>query len=106
MTDYASSVEGSEDDYGSRRPTKSGRNRRLKQVQEPPVPSTELRFSTRRAAKVTNYNEDEDDFEEDEDQTAQSYVYQEEEPEMGGIDCILDHRPKKGIGGLIFISSE
>ncbi|KAI5800115.1 SNF2 family N-terminal domain-containing protein [Geopyxis carbonaria] len=97
VTDYVSSDEGSEDEYGSRRPTKSRKNGRLKQVQEPLAPSTELRFSTRRAAKVTNYNEDEDDFEEEDDPSAQLYVYQDEEPDVGGIDCILDHRVKEGI---------
>lgn len=61
------------------------------------TPPAEVRFSTRRAGKVTNYNEDdEDDFEEE--SITPAYDYQELEPDIGGIDLVLDHRPREGVG--------
>jgi chromodomain-helicase-DNA-binding protein 1 len=61
---------------------------------------SEVRFSTRRAAKVTNYNEDEnmDEFEEDDDtEMTPNYYYQQED--LGpGIDLVLNHRLKDGVG--------
>lgn len=86
----------SEDEYGAKRRTKSQKKRRRVAVEhdEP----AEVRFSTRKAAKVTNYNEDDDDFEMDSDDAdAPPYVYEEEEA-ISGIDLVLDHRLKDGVG--------
>lgn len=88
----------SEDDYGVKRTKTKRRRRRL--VHDSPGPAAEVRFSTRKAARVTNYNEDDDDdFEEPIAQPGEAgYVYQEEEPDIGGIDVVLDHRPREGVG--------
>jgi len=57
-----------------------------------------LRFSTRKAAKITSYNEDgDDDFEEEDDGTI-AYECTDPGVDVGGIDSILDHRPREGTG--------
>lgn len=59
----------------------------------------DLRFSTRRAAKVANYNEEEDLglSEEDTDtMTPSNWVY--EEDHSPAIDQVLNHRIKEGEG--------
>jgi len=86
-------------EYGTKRKAKTQKKKRRRVVDfdEP----AELRFSTRRAAKITSYNEDDDDFEENEEEgDAQGgYVYQEEEEaSTTGIDVVLDHRPREGVG--------
>ena len=51
---------------------------------------SELRFPTRRAAKTTNYNEEDDDpFEDEEDVAAQAYWPEDTTP---AIDVVLEHR--------------
>ena len=63
---------------------------------------SEVRFSTRRSGKVTNYNEDdnlgisEDDLEE----TTPSYYYTYED-ESPAIDQVLNFRLREGAGMLI-----
>lgn len=61
----------------------------------------EVRFSSRRAAKVTTYNEDEnfDNFEEEdtENVTPNDWTYVEEE-NTPAIDLILNHRVVEGVG--------
>lgn len=62
---------------------------------------SEVRFSTRRAAKVANYDDDQDLglSEEDESDTATpSYYYVEDN--TPAIDAILNHRLKEGIGTI------
>lgn len=97
-----SEQEGSEDDsdnYG-RRKTKSRTKRRRLHVSD--VSRTaEVRFSSRSAGKVTNYNEDEsdgfsDEVEEYDYSTAVQTPY---EPEVAGIDIIMDYRLKEDAGG-------
>lgn len=59
----------------------------------------EVRFSTRRAAKVTNYDDDQDlgiSDEEESDTATPSYYYVEDN--TPAIDQILNHRLKEGIG--------
>ena len=57
---------------------------------------SELRIPTRKAAKTTNYNEDDEDpFEDDEDMGVQSWIIEDESP---GIDIVLDHRLRDDIG--------
>jgi chromodomain-helicase-DNA-binding protein 1 len=60
----------------------------------------EVRFSTRQAAKVTNYNE-EDDYglsEEDQDVTPNNWV---PEPTGPSVDTVLNHRLNEGAGMLM-----
>ena len=53
---------------------------------------SELRFSTRKATKATNYNEDDNDpFEEDDQSYAQEY-YIAAEDITPGIDIVLEHQ--------------
>jgi chromodomain-helicase-DNA-binding protein 1 len=59
----------------------------------------EVRFSTRRAAKVATYNEEEDYglSDEDTEMTPNGYYYEQED--LGpAIDVVLNHRLKDGAG--------
>lgn len=62
----------------------------------------EVRFSSRRAAKVSTYNEDEnfDNFEEEDDteNVTPNYWTYAEEDNTPAIDAILNHRVIEGIG--------
>lgn len=99
MHEYNSTDEDeSEDEYGVRPSHKSRKKRRRVAATTNDTPPAEVRFSTRRAGRVTNYNEDDEDDFEEEDATP-GYEYLEPEPDAGpGIDLILDHRPREGIG--------
>ncbi|OAL50586.1 hypothetical protein IQ07DRAFT_587238 [Pyrenochaeta sp. DS3sAY3a] len=85
---------------GARRniPTKKERQRQhLVAEGHLPPSQAEVRFSARRAAQVTNYNEDEEDmFEEDEEEMTPNYWANATEETGPVIDKILDHRPKDG----------
>ncbi|KAF1840967.1 uncharacterized protein K460DRAFT_195645 [Cucurbitaria berberidis CBS 394.84] len=86
---------------GARRniPTKKERQRQhLVAEGHLPPSQAEVRFSARRTAQVTNYNEDEeeDPFEEDDDETTPSYWVTATEETGPIIDKILDHRPRDG----------
>lgn len=64
----------------------------------------EVRFSTRQAAKVTNYNE-EDDYglsEEDQDVTPSNWVA---EPTGPSVDTVLNHRLNEGAGMWFDVAS-
>lgn len=89
------------DEYGGKgaRANKA-RRRRLKQAAIAEPSFAEVRFSTRNASKVSNYNEDEDDeiFEEDGDDVmnnywAQNYV----EDTRPAVDVVLNHRLKEDV---------
>ncbi|KAI5297144.1 hypothetical protein KEM55_005085, partial [Ascosphaera atra] len=58
----------------------------------------EVRFSTRRANKVTNYAEDddEDEFLESESEDVMEWAPQVDE-NIPAIDCVLNHRMKEGV---------
>ncbi len=89
------------DAYGGRRAKLSRKQRRrLLQSAESLTPQhAEIRFSTRRAAKVNNYNEDEDDdmFMED-DETLTPNVWANGQEDTGpAIDMVLNHRLKADI---------
>ncbi|KAF2401222.1 hypothetical protein EJ06DRAFT_521086 [Trichodelitschia bisporula] len=57
----------------------------------------DVRFSTRRAAKVASYNEEElDSFEEDSENTPYEYVVTAED-NSPAIDIVLDHRVLEGV---------
>jgi chromodomain-helicase-DNA-binding protein 1 len=81
-------------------PTRKERQRQLLVAEGRLPPSqAEVRFSARRTAQRTNYNEDgEDSFEEEEDETTPNYWAVAEEDTGPIIDKILDHRPIEGTG--------
>ncbi|KAJ5691270.1 hypothetical protein N7488_012005 [Penicillium malachiteum] len=88
----------SDDEYGGKNArADKARRRRLQQVAGMEPSLTEVRFSTRNASKVSNYNEDEDDeiFEEDADELGPSYwATSYEEDTRPAVDVVLNHRLK------------
>ncbi|KAG8533252.1 uncharacterized protein KY384_002035 [Bacidia gigantensis] len=92
MSDQDSDV----DDYGA------PRRHLTKKQHRRPQPSTrdntpnygEVRFSTRKAAKISNYNEDDDDMLDDEEPQSWTYIDENTAPK---IDCVLNHRMHEGI---------
>lgn len=85
------------DEYGgSRARTSKAKRRRLLQNSAPV--HAEVRFSTRNASRVSNYNEEEDDsmFEDDPDELAQSYWVTNEDDDRPAVDVVLNHRVKEG----------
>lgn len=98
----SSSISESNSDEGY----KKGKSRAARKRRSRPVLSAtdsagptygEVRFSTRRGAKVTTYNEeDSDDFEEDDPNTvAPSYWQAEAEEEALAVHAVLKHRLKE-----------
>ena len=79
---------------GSRRRLQGKKHRRLLQPAHRPSSSHgEVRFSTRKAAKVSTYNEDDDDiFNDDEDILTPNYWPTGPEENSPAIDVVLDHR--------------
>lgn len=99
---FPSDSDGDSDAYGGRRAKLSKKQRRrILQSAESLTPQhAELRFSTRRAAKVSTYNEDEDDdmFDEDDPETlTPNYWVNGEEDNSPAIDIVLNHRLKADI---------
>lgn len=95
-----SDIESDSDAYGGRRGklTKKQKHRFLSANHLAPT-HAEVRFSTRRAGKVSTYNEDEDDdmFDEDDpDQLTPAY-WMEEEDNTPAIDVVLNHRLRADI---------
>ncbi|EPS32190.1 hypothetical protein PDE_07150 [Penicillium oxalicum 114-2] len=89
------------DEYGGKgaRATKA-RRRRLKQAASNEPSYAEVRFSTRNASKVSNYNEDDDDeiFQEDPDSLMDNYWAQPYvEDTRPAVDVVLNHRLKDGV---------
>jgi len=101
-----SSSPGSESDsdvyVGARRNalTKKQRRRQLQVAAGLAPPSNaEVRFSTRRAAKVATYNEDDENpFSEDESEMTPNYWAAAPGDTGPAIDQILNHRLKEGEG--------
>jgi chromodomain-helicase-DNA-binding protein 1 len=95
------SYDSDSDEYGgSRARASKAKRRRLLQASANNVPShAEVRFSTRNAAKVSNYNEDDDDsmFEDDADDLTPNYWVNAVEDDRPAIDIVLNHRPKPGV---------
>ncbi|KAF7719371.1 Helicase-like protein [Penicillium ucsense] len=96
-----SSSETESDEYGGKGARASkARRRRLKQAASTEPSYAEVRFSTRNASKVSNYNEDEDDeiFEEDPDSLVENYWTQSYvEDTRPAVDVVLNHRLKDGV---------
>ncbi|KAL2836000.1 SNF2 family N-terminal domain-containing protein [Aspergillus pseudoustus] len=95
------SDESDSDEYGgSRARASKAKRRRLLQASANNVPShAEVRFSTRNAARVSNYNEDDDDsiFEDDPDELTPNYWVTAVEDDRPAVDIVLNHRPKADV---------
>lgn len=92
------------DAYGrSRRRLHTKKQRRLFQPANQLSSSHgEVRFSTRKAAKVSTYNEDDDDmFDEEEDMLTPNYWPTGQDENMPAIDVVLDHRLREDSSRLI-----
>ncbi|KAJ5698535.1 Chromodomain helicase hrp3 [Penicillium macrosclerotiorum] len=90
--------ESDSDEYGGK--SSKARRRRLKQAASAEPSFTEVRFSTRNTAKVSNYNEDEDDdiFAEDPDEATENYwAGSYVEDTRPAVDVVLNHRRKDGV---------
>jgi chromodomain-helicase-DNA-binding protein 1 len=91
------------DVYGASRRKKSSKKsrRQSSQVESDSGPAHgEVRFSTRKAARVSNYNEDDsDDFEEEEEEDTmmQNYWPAAVEEDVPAIDAILGHRTRSDV---------
>ncbi|PLB39981.1 chromatin-remodeling ATPase CHD1 [Aspergillus candidus] len=100
-TQSSFSEESDSDEYGGSRARTSKAKRRRQLQSATSAPShAEVRFSTRNASRVSNYNEDdnEDDsmFEDDPDDLPQSYWVNPVEDDRPAVDIVLNHRLKEG----------
>ncbi|CAG7942599.1 unnamed protein product [Penicillium nalgiovense] len=95
--------ESDSDEYGGKSARASkARRRRLQQTASYEPSLNEVRFSTRTAKKVSNYNEDDEEdeamFEEDpEDLPPNYWVESYVEDTRPAVDVVLNHRLKEGI---------
>ncbi|KIV88307.1 hypothetical protein PV10_08001 [Exophiala mesophila] len=102
VVESPSASDGDSDAYGGRRARLSKKQRRrLLQSAESLTPAhAEVRFSTRKAAKVSTYNEDDDDdmFDDnDPDTLTPSYWANGVEDNSPAIDIVLNHRLKPDV---------
>ena len=108
LSAHSPSISESDSDvYGTsrRRATAKKHRRQLITAGSDSGPShAEVRFSTRKAAKVSNYNEDDEDMfeEEDVDTLTPNYWAAEQAEDIPAIDAILKHRPRGSAGKVIF----
>lgn len=80
---------------------KKHQRRSLQSALDPDQPHPEVRFSTRKAAKVSNYNEDDDDmFNEEADELTPSYWAAEPDENVLAIDAVLNHRLRDDVGEI------
>ncbi|KAJ5151980.1 SNF2-related protein [Penicillium capsulatum] len=89
------------DEYGGKNARSSkARRHRLKQAASREPSLSEVRFSTRNASKISNYNEEDDDsiFEDDPEELALSYWATDyAEDTRPAVDVVLNHRLKEGV---------
>ena len=88
------------DTYGGSKSksSKKARRRALQNGDNLTPAHAEVRFSTRRAGKVSNYNEEDDDmFDEDVDIMTPNYWVGEEEDTRPAIDVVLNHRLRPNV---------
>ncbi|OJJ49667.1 hypothetical protein ASPZODRAFT_59242 [Penicilliopsis zonata CBS 506.65] len=90
--------ESDSDEYGGSR-NKARRRRILQAVKNNEPVHAEVRFSTRNASKVSNYNEDDEDsmFEDEPEYSAQNYWVNEVEDNRPAVDVVLNHRLKADV---------
>lgn len=88
---------------GSRRRFHNKKQRRLFQPANQPSSSHgEVRFSTRKAAKVSTYNEDDDDmFDDEDDIVTPNHWANAPDENMPAIDVVLDHRLREDSSSFI-----
>ncbi len=97
-TPSARSLSDSESDIdaygGSRRAlaAKKHQRRSLQPARDITPAHGEVRFSTRKSAKVSNYNEDDDDMFDDEADTMPQSYWATPEDDAPAIDAVLNHR--------------
>ncbi|EAW07808.1 chromatin-remodeling ATPase CHD1 [Aspergillus clavatus NRRL 1] len=95
------SEESESDEYGGPSRTSKAKRRRLLQAALNQEPShAEVRFSTRNASRVSNYNEDDDDsmFEDEADEdVTENYWVNNVEDTRPAVDVVLNHRPKADV---------
>ena len=105
-----SDSESEEDAYGRSRhrtlTTKKSQQRRLLQPATEPVNTHgEVRFSTRKAAKVSNYNEDDEDpFDDEENILTPGYWITAPEEDTPAIDVVLNHRLREDRSRLCIVA--
>ena len=105
----SSDSESEEDAYGgSRHRTltvkKSQQRRILQSASEPVNTHGEVRFSTRKAAKVSNYNEDDEDpFDDEENILTPGYWVTAPEEDTPAIDVVLNHRLREDRSKLYIV---
>lgn len=97
----SSPSETDSDEYGGKSARSSkARRHRLKHATGMEPSLSEVRFSTRNASKISNYNEEEEDsmFEDDPEETAQNYwATGYAEDTRPAVDVVLNHRLKEGV---------
>lgn len=71
---------------------KKQQHRSLQPGRDPTPSHGEVRFSTRKAAKVSNYNEDDDDMFDDEADMLPQNNWVNPEEDVLAIDAVLNHR--------------
>ena len=86
-----------------RRAVKNNRRQVLQAASDSGPSHPEIRFSTRRAAKVSNYNEDDEDpFEEDDpEMLTPNYWPTGQAEDIPAIDAILNHRVRENTSKLL-----
>ncbi|KAE8159981.1 SNF2 family N-terminal domain-containing protein [Aspergillus tamarii] len=99
QSSFSEDSETSESEYGGSRARTSKAKRRRQQASASAPSHAEVRFSTRNAARVSTYNEDDDDsmFEEDPDELMQNYWVNAVEDDRPAVDIVLNHRLKAGV---------
>ncbi|KAL6243123.1 ATP-dependent DNA helicase Hrp3 [Rhinocladiella similis] len=101
MVETPSVSDDDSDAYGGKRArlTKKQRRRLLQSADSLTPAHAEIRFSTRRAAKVSSYNEDEDDdmFDENDVDTMTPNYWVSEQDNSPAIDAVLNHRLKADV---------
>lgn len=94
-TTQSSASESDSDEYGGNRAraSKAKRRRLLQSAANHEPPHAEVRFSTRNASRVSNYNEDDDDelFEDDPDDAAHN-CWANAVDDRPAVDIVLNHR--------------
>ncbi|PWY81934.1 hypothetical protein BO70DRAFT_292423 [Aspergillus heteromorphus CBS 117.55] len=94
------SEDSDSDEYGgSRARTSKARRRRLQTSLNTAPSHPEVRFSTRNASRVSNYNEDDDDsmFEDEPDEVMDNYWATAVEDNRPAVDIVLNHRLQEGV---------
>lgn len=90
--------ESDSDEYGGNR-ARASKAKRRRLLQSAAPTHAEVRFSTRNAGRVSNYNEEDDDsmFEDDPEAVTQNYWADAPGDDRPAVDIVLNHRLKEGV---------